>query len=397
MIKIGVIKEYKKPFDSRCPITPSQSKKLNDSKDFSVSIQESDIRCFSDEEYLSKNVEVCENLNHCDVIIGIKEIPTNKLLKNKTYIIFSHTIKKQRHNRSLLREIISKKIKLIDYECLTKNNRRVIAFGKYAGIAGAYNSLMGYGIKNGNFKLKRLNKFHSVKRLYNQNRKLKIREPFKVLLTGTGQVSKGSEELLKSFKIKKISVQDFLKKRFKIPTYTVVSSSNYYEHKNKKEFNRSDFYSNPENYISTFKKFIPETDVLINGTFWNPNSPRLFEENQLNKNFKIKVIGDITCDINGSIPCTKFASSIEEPFFDYCPKEKKIKKAFSSEEGITMMSIDNLASELPRDSSEYFGQKLISEVLPLLLEDNDSVIERATITMDGKLLKRYSYLEDYIN
>ena len=203
MIKIGVIKEYKKPLDSRSPITPSQSKKLNDSKDFSVSIQKSDKRCFADEEYLSKDVEVCENLNHCNVIIGIKEIPTNKLLKNKTYLIFSHTIKKQRHNRSLLREIINKKIKLIDYECLTRNNRRVIAFGKYAGIAGAYNSLMGYGIKNGNFKLKRLNKFHSVKRLYNQNRKLKIREPFKVLLTGTGQVSKDLRSYLNHLKLKR--------------------------------------------------------------------------------------------------------------------------------------------------------------------------------------------------
>tara|TARA_B100000029_G_C17580754_1_gene959584 strand:- start:275 stop:1468 length:1194 start_codon:yes stop_codon:yes gene_type:complete len=396
MIRIGIAKEYKVPFDSRSPITPKQAKKLNELNDFSVSVEKSNIRCFSDQEFLDEKVKVQNDLSHCNLIIGIKEIPVEKLLEKKTYLIFSHTIKKQKHNKNLLKEIIKKKIKLIDYECLNNNNKRIIAFGKYAGIAGAYNTLMGYGLKYKLFQLKRLKEFKDTKDLYVQNQNLNLRYPIKILITGKGRVSKGCEELLRSFKIKKIKVNEFLKKKFKYPTYTIADASDYYKSKKSKPFNKKEFYDNPKKYKSTFKKFIDKTDILINGTYWNPNSPRLFEESEINKNFGIKIIGDISCDINGSIPCTKKASTIDEPFFDYCVRTKKVKKGFIDKQNITIMSIDNLASELPRDASNYFGNKLINEVLPLFKKDEEKILYNATIAENGRLKKKYKYLEDFI-
>ena len=397
MIKIGIAKEHKIPFDSRSPLTPKQSKKLDDFKEFSVCIENSKIRCFSDNEFLREGIKGYDDLNHCDLIIGIKEIPVEKLIKEKTYLIFSHTIKEQRHNRNLLKEIINKKIKLIDYECLTHNKKRIIAFGKYAGIAGAYNTIMAYGLKYQLFKLKRLKEFKNKFELYKNNKEFIINQPIKILVTGKGRVSKGCEELLNSFGIKKISIDEYIDTKYKHPTYSIIDPSNYYISKENGSFNKKDFYDNPKNYKSNFKRFISKTDILINGAYWNTNSPRLFEEKEINKKFNIKVIGDVSCDLNGSIPCTKKASTIDEPFFDYCINSNKIKKAFDNINNITIMSIDNLASELPRDSSEYFGEKLINEVLPLFIKDENNILLNGTITNKGKLLKKYNYLKDYIN
>lgn len=397
MIKIGIIKEYKIPNDFRAPLVPTQCKKINQSLNFDVRCQSSEIRCYTDQEYKNLGIQVVDDLQSCDVIFGIKEVPINKLLKNKTYFMFSHTIKKQPQNKRLLQTILKKNIRLVDYECLKKNNKRIIAFGKHAGIAGAYNTLIAYGIKNNSFILNRLSHFKNTKALYKFGSNLKYKKPFKILITGGGRVAKGATELLESFNIKKVNKSHFIKDKFDYPIFCQISSKDYINSKNGKKFSKNEYYLYPNNFESNFNIFKSSADILINTAYWDKRYPRLFEENEVDENFKIKVIGDISCDINGAIPLTKTASSIENPFFDYSIKSKEIVKAFSKKENITIMSIDNLPSELPRDSSKFFGEILRKEIIPLLKNDKEKILENATIAFNGKLTERYNYLTDYIS
>ena len=397
MKKIGITKEYKIPNDFRTPFTPEQSKKINASLAFNIVCEKSEIRCFKDREYLNNNIELVDNLNECDIIFGIKEVPIEKLIENKTYFMFSHTIKKQPQNKTLLKKIIEKKIRLIDYECLTSNNQRIIAFGKYAGIAGAYNSLIAYGIKNHLFQLERLSHYKDTDDLYSFTNKFKIDTPIKILIIGDGRVAQGAVELLESFNIENISVNDYVSKNYKGPSFCQLSVKDYIRKKDHKNFEQEEYFDSPEKFESNYDKFSSQTDILINAAYWDPKSPKLFEEKDINENFRVKIIGDISCDIDGAIPCTKIASTIAEPFFDYCIDSKKIHKAFSRKENITIMSIDNLPSELPRDSSKYFGEILIKKILPLFESDDMNILENATITKNGKLTEKYKYLTDYIN
>ncbi len=396
MIKVGITKEYKIPNDFRTPFTPKQSKVIDSSSNFSLVCERSEIRCYKDEEYLDNKISLVNKLDDCDVIFGIKEVPIRKLINNKTYFMFSHTIKKQEQNKILLQKIIEKKIRLIDYECLTENNKRIIAFGKYAGIAGAYNSLIAYGIKYKLYELNRLSHYKDTKELYSFSNNFKINSPVKIVVIGDGRVAQGAVELLESFNIEKVNINDYLNKKTNKPCFCQLSVIDYIRTKDRKPFKQEDYFLRPEAFQSNFDMFSDKTDILINAAYWDPRSPRLFEEDDINKNFKPKIIGDISCDINGAIPCTKIASTIEKPFFDYCIKNKKMEEPFNKIDNITIMSIDNLPSELPRDSSRYFGNILVEKILPLLKNKENKIIENATITKDGKLTEKFRYLSDYI-
>lgn len=396
MIKVGITKEYKIPNDFRTPFTPKQSKVIDSSSNFSLVCERSEIRCYKDEEYLDNKISLVNKLDDCDVIFGIKEVPIRKLINNKTYFMFSHTIKKQEQNKILLQKIIEKKIRLIDYECLTENNKRIIAFGKYAGIAGAYNSLIAYGIKYKLYELNRLSHYKDTKELYSFSNNFKINSPVKIVVIGEGRVAQGAVELLESFNIEKVNINDYLNKKTNKPCFCQLSVTDYIRTKDRKPFKQEDYFLRPEAFQSNFDMFSDKTDILINAAYWDPRSPRLFEEDDINKNFKPKIIGDISCDINGAIPCTKIASTIEKPFFDYCIKNKKMEEPFNKIDNITIMSIDNLPSELARDSSRYFGNILVEKILPLLKNKENKIIENATITNDGKLTEKYRYLSDYI-
>ena len=396
MIKVGITKEYKIPNDFRTPFTPKQSKIIDDSSNFRLVCQRSEIRCYKDDEYLENKISLVDKLDDCDVIFGIKEVPIRKLIDNKTYFMFSHTIKKQKQNKELLQKIIEKKIRLIDYECLTENNQRIIAFGKYAGIAGSYNALIAFGHKYNFFELKRLSHYKDTEDLYRFTNKFKIDSSIKIVVIGDGRVAQGAVELLESFNIKKVAVDDYINKKFNGPCFCQLSVTDYIRKKDKKPFKQEEYFSNPEAFQSNFDMFSDKTDILINAAYWDPRSPRLFEEDDINENFKPKIIGDISCDINGAIPCTKKASTIEKPFFDYCIKTKKTEEPFNKEDNITIMSIDNLPSELPRDSSRYFGNILVEKILPLLSLEGNEIIENATITKNGELTEKFKYLSDYI-
>jgi alanine dehydrogenase len=398
-IKIGLLKEGKVPPDKRVPFTPAQVEEiLQRFSHVTIECQASPIRCFDDEEYRSIGVEVKENIADCDILMGIKEVPVGNLTQGKSYLFFSHTIKKQPYNRKLLQEVLKKKIRLIDYEVLKDfQGNRLVAFGRYAGIVGAYNGLWTYGKRFNLFLLRRAFECYDVNDLKLELRKVKL-PPVKIILTGAGRVGKGSMETLDSAGIRKVSAQDFLSKEFDEPVYVQLSSMDYHHRKNGGHFNREEFHQYPDRYTSFFMDYARTADILMAGAYWNPKAPVLFTRaDMLSPDWRIKVIADITCDINGSVPSTKKASSIEDPVYDYDPHTDDTAKPFSHERNITVMAVDNLPCELPRSASEEFGRDLIDKILrPLLLDDQEGIIARGTIAENGALTPQYSYLQEYV-
>jgi saccharopine dehydrogenase (NAD+, L-lysine forming) len=398
-IRIGIIREGKIPPDKRVPFTPAQAEEIQQRfPNVSIVCQESPFRCFKDEEYASKNVSVVSDVKDCDVLMGIKEVPVKELIADKTYLFFSHTIKKQPYNKKLLQEVLKKNVRLIDYEALRdRQGNRLVAFGRYAGIVGAYNGLWTYGKRYKVFDLRRAFECFDVNDLKLELRKVKL-PPIKIILTGAGRVGKGSMETLDSAGIRKVNPHDFIHRQFDEPVYVQLSSGDYHKRMDGEKFNREEFHQHPERYHSYFIDFVKVADILLAGAFWNPKAPVLFTLDDIKKaDFKTRIIADITCDINGSIPTTIKATSIPDPLYDIDPETNEIKAPLSHERHITVMAIDNLPCELPRSASEEFGRDLIDRVLPLLAgKDKEDVIKRATIADKGSLTYHFRYLQDYV-
>ncbi|MBL7839184.1 MAG: alanine dehydrogenase [Cyclobacteriaceae bacterium] len=399
MLKIGIIREGKNPPDKRVPFTPLQTEEIEQRfPHMKVTVQASSVRCFKDNEYREAGVQVNDTVANCDVLMGIKEVPVDQLIANKVYLFFSHTIKKQPYNRKLLQEVLKKKIRLIDYETLTDRlGNRMVAFGRFAGIVGAYNGLWTYGKRYGAFNLRRAFDCFDVNDLKLELRKVNL-PPVKIILTGAGRVGKGAMETLDTAGIRKVSAQDFLTQTFNEPVYVQLGSGDYHVRKEGGHFNREEFHKHPERYGSDFLKFTKVADILMAGAFWNPKAPVLFTRAEMQSpEFKIKVIADITCDIDGSIPSTKKASTIADPVYDYNASADSVEKPFSSEKFVTVMAVDNLPCELPRSASEEFGRDLIDKILPLFLNDDpDAILQRATIAKGGELTDTFMYLSDYV-
>ena len=396
---IGLIREGRIPPDKRVPFSPLQVEEIIQRfANVQVVSQQSPVRCFRDEEYTALDIPVVENIHVCDILMGIKEVQIPDLIPNKTYLFFSHTLKKQPHNKKLLQEVLKKNIRLIDYEVLrdTQGNR-LVAFGRFAGIVGAYNGLWAFGKRMNLFSLRRAFECFDINDLKLELRKVKL-PPIKIALTGAGRVAKGSMETLDTAGIRKVSPQDFLTQTFDEPVYVQLSSAEYHSRREGGHFNREEFHQNPERYISHFSDFTKVSDILLAGAYWNPMAPLLFtKQDMLSRDFKIKVIADITCDINGSVPSTKRATSIVDPLYDYDPADDSIHAPLSNDRFITVMAIDNLPCELPRSASEEFGRDIIDRILkPLLMEDSEGIIARATIAENGNLTSYFEYLRDYI-
>jgi saccharopine dehydrogenase (NAD+, L-lysine forming) len=396
---IGLIRERKTPPDKRVPFTPLQVEEIEQRfPHVKVKVETSPIRCYKDSEYSDYRIPVSSDMSDCDILMGIKEVPLESLIEGKTYLIFSHTIKKQQYNRKLLQEVIRKKIRLIDYEALKDPmGNRLVAFGRYAGMVGAYNGLLTYGKRMKLFNLRRAYDCFDVNDLKLELRKVNL-PPVKIILTGTGRVAKGAMESLDTAGIRKVGPFDFLQKTFNEPVYVQLGSADYHSRKEGGHFNREEFHTNPEKYWSRFVEFTRVADLLLAGAFWHPNAPVLFSrEDMMAKDFRVKVIADITCDIEGSVPSTKKASSIAEPIYDYDPVTDTVQPGLSDEKFVSVMAIDNLPCELPRSASEEFGRDLIDRVLkPLLTEDTTHIIERGTIAANGRLTPHFEYLRDYV-
>ncbi len=398
--KIGLIREGKTPPDKRVAFTPKQVEEIHQLfPNVKVVVQSSEARCFDDKEYKNAGADIVSSVEDCDILFGIKEVPIDELIANKTYLFFSHTIKQQPYNRKLLQAILQKNITLIDYEALKDSQgNRLVAFGRYAGIVGAYNALWTFGKKYNAFELRRAFECFDINDLKIELRKVTL-PPIKIALTGSGRVAKGAMETLDTAGIRKVSSEDFLSKKYSEPVYVQLSSAEYHRHKRGLPFNRTDFHLAPEQYESDFAKYGEVTDILIAGAYWNPKAPKLFEQQQLvNKEFKIKIIADVTCDINGSIPSTKKASTIIEPLYDYHKESDSVCSPLSQKENITVMAIDNLPCELPRSSSEEFGRDLIDRIMnPIICGKPEGIATRATVAKAGKLTDNFSYLLNYVN
>lgn len=397
-IKIGLIREGKTPPDKRVPFTPLQAQEIEQRfANVKIICQESPIRCFKDDEYRAVGIEVRPDVNDCDILMGIKEVPLAQLAADKFYLFFSHTMKQQPHNKKLLQEVLKKNIRLLDYEALkdTQGNR-LVAFGRFAGIVGAYNGLWTFGKRYNLFSLRRAFECFDINDLKLEIRKIKL-PPIKIVLTGAGRVAKGAMETLDTAGIRKVNILDFLTHTFNEPVYLQLSSGDYHTRKEGGHFNRDEFHEHPERYVSHFSKFMKVADMLLSGHFWNPKAPMLFtRQDVLSPDFKVKVVTDITCDIDGSVPTTKKASTIVDPIYDYDPQTNTTQPPLSDDKFITVMAVDNLPCELPRSASEEFGRDLIDRILrPLLVNDPEGIIQRATIAQSGKLTETFRYLEDY--
>lgn len=398
-LKVGVLRETKNPPDKRVPVTPSQVVKLTERfPNVEVCVQPSDIRCYTDEEYNYLDLNMKEDLNDCDILLGVKEVDPKTLIDNKTYMFFAHVAKKQPYNRGLLQEIIKKKIRLVDYEYLTDyNEQRIVAFGRWAGIVGAYNGLRARGIRTDQFDLKPAHQCKDMDEMYAGLKKIQLKKK-KILVTGGGRVAMGAMETLSQLNIREVSPDEFLNQEFNEPVLCRIDPEHYVEHKGGMQFDLHHFFKHPEEYKSTFKRYTKVTDIFIACHFWDPKSPKFIaKEDYLEPDFKITVIADVSCDVDGPIASTVKASTIAEPFFGYNPSTGKAEPPFISPKNITVMSVDNLPGELPRNASSDFGSNLLDKVYPSLFGNDDTgMIERATIAKDGKLTERYAYLKDYL-
>jgi saccharopine dehydrogenase (NAD+, L-lysine forming) len=400
-LKVGILRETRNPADRRVPLTPPQIVALQELyPHVEFLVQPSDFRCYSNEEYEYLNILLKEDLRDCDILLGVKEVDKRTFIPGKIYLFFAHVAKKQPHNLDMFREMADKRISLIDFEYLTTDNgQRVVAFGRYAGIVGAYNALRARGIKTNRFKLKPAYQCHDLDEMWAGLRLIELKADLKILLTGDGRVSHGALETLDVANVVQVTPEDFLNRKFDVPVFCQIGPQHYTKHKDGREFDFSHFVNNPAEYESAFMPFAAVTDILITGHFWDPRSPAFFTAEQMRQpDFKISIIADVSCDIHGPIPSTIRATTISDPFYSYNPFLEAEEPAFSKLSNVTVMSIDNLPGELPRDASLDFGRQLMSNVLhDLLSEINSPMIERATIIKDGKLTPRYSYLNDYLN
>lgn len=397
-MKFGIIRERKNPPDKRVVLSPALCQDvLKKHEGAEIIVEPSPIRIFSDSEYKNAEIDVAEGMKDCDVLLGVKEVPIDALIPNKKYFFFSHTIKKQPYNRDLLRAILAKKIELYDHEVITNQNaQRLVAFGRYAGIVGAYNGIRAFGLKYGTFLLPKAENLKDQKALIAELNKVELPN-IKILLTGRGRVGNGAKEMLDAMNLRKVNVTAYLHEEFDEPVYCQIDASEYNKRKDGARGNKADFFENPQEYRSNFFRFAKVTDFYIAGHFYGDGAPYLYtREDAKHPDFKIKLVADISCDIDGPVATTIRPSTIADPIYGYEP-QSETEIDFKNPKAIAVMAVDNLPAELPRDASDGFGEAFSKYVIPAFFNrDKDGILERARMTKDGRLTERYSYLRDYV-
>ncbi|WP_115880952.1 NAD(P)-dependent oxidoreductase [Lutibacter oceani] len=398
-MKIGIIKERKNPPDRRVVLSPKECKRLlKKYENLSIKVESSDNRFFTNEDYKIEGIEVVDNVSDCDVLLGVKEVPIEYLIPNKKYFFFSHTIKKQPYNRKLLQAILAKNIELYDHEVIVnEKGQRLVAFGRYAGIVGAYNGFRTYGLKFNLFKLPKAEELHDQLMLIHELQKIKL-PAIKVLLTGKGRVGNGAKEMLKGMVMKKVTINEFLTKTFEEPVYVQIDVLDYNSRKDGQLKDQNDFFINPTEYKSNFLRFAKVADLFIAGHFYGDGAPYLFtRDDAKSKEFHIKVVADISCDIDGPVASTIRSSTIADPIYGYNPLTEQ-EVDFKDKNAIAVMAVDNLPCELPKDASEGFGESFSKNVIPAFFNnDENGVLLRARMTQNGKLTERFSYLQNYVD
>lgn len=399
-IKVGILRETKNPPDRRVPLTPAQIVDLQIKyPDAEFIVQPSPFRCYTDDEYRYLKIPVQEDLGDCDILLGVKEVDKATFIEGKTYLFFAHVAKEQPYNREMFQAMIDKKTRLIDYEYLTKDNgARVVAFGRWAGIVGAYNGLRARGIRTDGFSLKPCHECNELDEVWAGLKMIDLIPGLKILVTGEGRVAGGAMETLSNTNAVKVSPEDFLNKQFDTAVVCQIGPQHYTKRKDGKPFDFDHFVANPSEYESAFEPYTKVTDIFIAAHFWDPDSPAFFTlEEMKSPEFAMSVIADVSCDIDGPIPSTLRSTTIADPFYGFNPKTGKEEKPFKNPDNITVMAVDNLPGELPRDASADFGTQLTENIMDDLLSGRDSdMLKRATICEKGKLTGRYGYLDGFV-
>jgi saccharopine dehydrogenase (NAD+, L-lysine forming) len=400
-IQVGVIREGKVPADKRVPLSPEQCVRVQELfPNVEITVESSVIRAYKDSEYTDLGINVSSDISSCAILLGVKEVPIPQLIPNKTYFFFSHTYKKQPYNRDLLQAILDKKIRLIDYEVLKDaNNQRIIGFGRYAGIVGCYNAFRTYGLKTGLYSLKPAHECYNRAEMEAQLNDVKLPKDFKIVLTGFGRVGNGAREVLALLPIKEVQPSDFLTNTYDEPVFSQLNVQDYFGRKDGEAFDKSEFYSEPSIYCSTFPRYLKVADVYVSCHFWSDKSPFIAtREDFKNPENKVIVVADVSADIDGPIGCTLRPSTVADPIYGYNPMTEK-EDDYKKEGVIAIMAIDNLPCELPRDASEFFGEAMIQNVFPPLFTGNDPdrILDRASETdLNGNLTPEFEYLQSYL-
>ncbi|MHC9088284.1 NAD(P)-dependent oxidoreductase [Tenacibaculum sp. IMCC1] len=399
-MKFGIIKERKNPPDRRVVFSPEKLQEFKEQfPQAEIVVESSDIRVFSDEAYTKAGFEVTNDVSDCDVLLGVKEVPEDNLIPNKKYFFFSHTIKKQPYNRKLLKAMLDRNIEMFDHETIIEENgARLIGFGHYAGLVGAYNGFRALGIREGLFNLPKVETLPDLDAVKVELDKITLPN-IKILLTGTGKVAKGAQEILDHLQIKQVSDALYLTSEFTEPVYCIADVMEYAKRKDGKVGDKFEFYKDPTGYESNFMAYAKQTDFFIAGHFYGDGAPYLFtREDVKHPEFRIKYVADISCDIDGPVATTLRASTIADPIYGYNP-ETESEIDFKDEKAITVMAVDNLPCELPKDASEGFGEMFLEHVIPAFYnDDKDGILARSKMTTNtGKLTERYAYLQDYVD
>ncbi|KAF0197124.1 MAG: aa [Bacteroidetes bacterium] len=430
---IGIRHEDKYVMERRAPLTPRHVERLIKGKQLDIVVQTSAKRVFTDQEFIDAGATIADNLDNCSVILGVKEMPLSFFQPGKTYVFFSHVIKGQPYNMPMLRKMMEQGCNLIDYEKIVdEQGKRLIFFGRYAGLAGMINSLWSLGLRLREYgydtpflKIKQAHKYASLEEarqiisevgqeIAEKGMPEELR-PFTVGFTGYGNVSQGAQEILGLLPVKEISPEKLmnLKRRKLLPNnliYKIVFKEEHLsEHNDGVGFDLQDYYTNPGNYHSIFEKYIPHLSLLMNCMYWDTRYPRIVTKDYLEKAFKagrpkLTVIGDVTCDPDGSIEITHHGTEIEDPVFVYNPFTGNPLMGHKGE-GMMVMAVDILPSELPRDSSAGFADALINFIKPIAdcdfnepFEDLDipRAIKKALILHNGELTPDFRYLSSFV-
>lgn len=398
-MKIGILKERKSPPDKRVVFSPADLLKLTQQyPGIEVIVEPSDIRIFKDEEYAAAGFELSDNLAGCDVLLGVKEVPVDALIPGKKYFFFSHTIKKQQHNQKMLQAILDNDITLYDHETVTDaTGHRLIGFGRYAGLVGTYNAFRAFGLKYELHSLPKAETLVDKSALIARLKRL-VLPPIKIVLTGKGKVGQGAKEMLDAMRVKEVSPENFLAKKYSGPVYTQLDVLDYNSKKDgSPASNNSEFFNHPEDFVSDFAKYANAADMFIAGHFHGNNAPDILTADMLrDARCRLKVVADISCDVCGPVASTIRACTIAEPLYGYNPSNGQ-ETDIHHPMAIVVMAVDNLPCELPRDASEGFGEMFAKHVIPAFFDgDANGILARSKITEGGKLTERFKYLSGYV-
>ncbi|WP_186992333.1 NAD(P)-dependent oxidoreductase [Constantimarinum furrinae] len=395
----AIIKERKNPPDRRVVFSPQKCQEvIKTFPDAKIIVEASEVRIFPDEAYRAAGFEVLDDVSEADVMLGVKEVPVEALIPKKKYFFFSHTIKKQPYNQKLLRAILDKKIELYDHETIVrKSGARLIGFGRYAGLVGAYNAFRALGLRDDLFELPKVETLRDLKAVKAELNKITVPNSLRIILSGTGKVAKGAREILDHLKIKEVTDAQYLSESFNEAVYCLIDVTEYNKRVDGKPMDKYKFYKDPSGYESDFMKYAKVSDMFIAGHFYGNGAPYLFtREDARHPDFNIDLVADISCDVDGPVASTLRASTIADPFYGYDPKSET-ETIFNAPGAITVMAVDNLPCELPKDASEGFGEMFLEHVIPAFFNgDEHEILERARMTtLEGTLTKRFSYLQSY--